>query len=56
MAFGGRSYAEADCRMLEEDMGCTVALQYNLNGKGKSGKKSFQQLRLFTIIYGEFNA
>ena len=52
--FSGRNEHEAVQKIMHEVFAQEIALLYNLSGKGRYGKKAFQNLRLYRVIFGKF--
>ena len=52
-AFNGRTVTEGVRKMLEDTLDHCLSLSYNLSGKGKTGKRSFQELLLYKSIFGK---
>lgn len=48
-----RTVMEAVRKLLEETVGHSLATSFNLSGRGSSGKKGFQQLRLYKVLFGK---
>jgi len=55
LGFNGRNGAEATRNMLNHVMGTSLALMYNLSGKGAKGKQGFQNLQLYKIMFGKLS-
>ena len=53
-AFSGRSAAEETRRIMEEAFTNELAMQFNLSGKGKLGRKAFAKLRLYKVVIGNY--
>ena len=54
LALNGRSLAETTRNMLSAVFSNEMAASYNLSGKGLSGRKGFQFLRLHKIIFSKW--
>ena len=53
LIFRGRTSIETVRKLMQSSLSNSVALNFNLTGRGKSLKKSFEQLKLYTVLLGK---